>query len=185
MAYEVPALGTAGQVYTAAAHNILVEDIIVARSIQNRFATARRTAGNLVLNSTSWANVDTGLDLTLNASVGDVIEVAFSAIWSSQAVEGPLDVVTVVSAAPVSSFGSGAAVVAGTHYGVTAWFGAPGITSSVGGSAFYTLLSGDVSGGTVVLRLRYRTITAANKTIFAYAPIPMVVSAKNHGPVTT
>ena len=27
MAYEVPALGTAGQVYTAAAHNIIVEDI--------------------------------------------------------------------------------------------------------------------------------------------------------------
>ena len=28
MAYEVPALGTAGQVYTAAAHNIIVEDIL-------------------------------------------------------------------------------------------------------------------------------------------------------------
>jgi len=28
MAYEVPALGTAGQVYTAAAHNIIVNDIL-------------------------------------------------------------------------------------------------------------------------------------------------------------
>ena len=32
MAYEAPALGTAGQVYTAAAHNIIVNDVIALRS---------------------------------------------------------------------------------------------------------------------------------------------------------
>ena len=31
MAYEVPALGTAGQVYTAAAHNIIVNDVLSFR----------------------------------------------------------------------------------------------------------------------------------------------------------
>jgi len=40
MAYEIPALGTAGQVYTAAAHNIIVGDILqFAPFVQGVFTT--------------------------------------------------------------------------------------------------------------------------------------------------
>jgi hypothetical protein len=34
------------------------------------FATAKRTSGSLSLNNTSWTNVDTGLDLTLDVTLG-------------------------------------------------------------------------------------------------------------------
>ena len=186
MAYEVPALGTAGQVYTAAAHNIIVNDVLNFRSIQNRFAMARRSSTDIVMNSTNWANLDTGLDLTLNAAAGDVIEVACSGLARTEDVDTSLDVVTVVSGSPVSSFGSAAAVVVATTFGVQAWRMLPAATfNTISGSAFYTLLAGDVSGGTVLLRLRYRTYLETNKTMVAESTTHFVVSAKNLGPVTT
>ena len=185
MAYEVPALGTAGQVYTAAAHNIIVHDILAFRSIQNRFATARRTSGNLTLNSTNWADANTALDLTLNAAVGDVIEFSLSALSANEAVILMLDAVTVVAGSPVTSFCTGSAVVAATTEGVQAWYSPASVTSNLAGVAFLTLGAGDVSGGTVVLRLRYRTASATNKGLVALANNPLVVAAKNLGPVTT
>ncbi len=175
----------AGDVATAAAWNVLTNDVIDGRSYQNRFATARRNTGNLTLNSTSWANVDTGLDLTLSASTGDVIEATLSGTWNADAVQCCLDVVTVVSSSPVNSFATGTTVTASTLEGVGAWLGNNGIQSDISGSFFYTVVAGDISGGNVLLRLRYRTTSAANKALIATANVPFVVFARNHGPVTT
>jgi hypothetical protein len=185
MAYVTPGTVAAGDVATAAAWNVLVANDVDGRSYQNRFATARRTTGNVTLNSTSWANVDTALDLTLGGSAGDVIEATLSALWNADAVQACLDVVTVVSAAPVNSFATGTTVTASTLQGVGAWIGNSGIQADLSGSFFYTLVAGDISGGNVLLRLRYRTTTAANKTLIATTDVPFVFFARNHGPVTT
>ena len=185
MAWTTPGTATAGEVLTAAFWNTNVRDnTLDLRSYQNRFATARTSAGNKTLNSTSWANVDTGLDLTLGASAGDVIEATLSGVWNADAAQCSLDVVTVVSASPVNSFATGTTVTASTLEGVGAWLGNSGIQVNISGSFFYTLVAGDISGGNVLLRLRYRTSTAANRVLIATANIPFVFFARNHGPVT-
>jgi hypothetical protein len=186
MAWTTPETAVAGEVLTAAFLNTNVRDNTAdLRSYQNRFATARRTAGNLTLNSTNWADVSTSLDLTLAASSGDVIEVICSGLWNADAVQGDLDAVTVVSGSPVTSFATASAVTAGTGDGVGAWLGSVSVQAQISGSVFLTLASGDVSSGNVLIRMRYRTTTAANKILIATTSIPFIVAARNLGPVTT
>ena len=144
------------------------------------FATAKRTSGNITANSTSWANVDTGLDLVLTAASGDYIECGFSAFMANQAVNLGIDVASIVSASPVNYISGGGGA---SDYGVQAWLaGDTGHATAVGGSILYLLVSGDISGGTVTLRLRYRTGTASNRTINATTAQPLHWWAKNIGP---
>lgn len=143
-----------------------------------------RTAGNLTLNSTSWADlptVGTTWDLVLAAQVGDTVEVGLSARIDSEAVELYLDVVTIVSAAAVTSVGNQAAPSSTTR-GVSAWTGIPSVVGKAAGSALYTLVSADISSGTVTLRLRYRTSSATNKVLNAVADYPLHFWGKNLGP---
>jgi len=60
MAYEAPALGTAGQVYTAAAHNIIVNDVLVFAVPPMVFAT--QSSGQVVPRGTwtalQWGGAD-------------------------------------------------------------------------------------------------------------------------------
>ena len=145
------------------------------------FATARRTSGDITANSTSWANVDTGTDLVLSATSGDYLECGFSAFLGNQSVNLGFDVATIVSASPVNYISGGAG--GASAYGVQAWLGGDiGHAVAVGGSILYLTVSGDISGGTVTLRLRYRTGTAANRTINATTNQPMHFWAKNIGP---
>ncbi len=65
-------------------------------------ATARRTSGSLTLNSTSEANLDTGLDITLAAATGDIVTVNANGLHGNEAVIVNIDVATIVSAAPVN-----------------------------------------------------------------------------------
>jgi hypothetical protein len=51
----------------------------------------------------------------------------------------------------------------------------------VGSSVQYVVQAGDISGGNVVLRLRYRTVSASNKTLYSSANIPLHWSVKNLG----
>ena len=159
------------------------------RSYQNRYAAAKRTSGPITLNSATWANVDTGLDLTLNASAGDVVEYAPSMIGPNGAnVFVAFDVATIVSAAVVNVFSTGGAQN-NSYYGISAWgwtnSSVISIYQNVSGSAFYTLQAGDISSGTVTLRLRYKGDTATNRTLYASVDFPLHVWARNHGPVTT
>jgi len=142
-----------------------------------------RSAGNLTLNSTNWANVDTGLDITLAAQAGDVLEASLSAVVDANAVILYLDVVTVVSAAPVNSFGKkGAVTAAPLPAGVSSWYCAASVLTMVGAPIHYTAVAGDLASGLVTLRLRYATATATNRILNADSNVPVEFCVKNLGP---
>lgn len=145
----------------------------------------RRTSGNLTLNSVSWANVDTGLDLVLNeVQVGDELVYGIQAHVGTEAVWAYFDVVTVVGGSPVNSLGSRAAVVASPGpLGVSGWMARTGTQEMPNGTtAPYTVAAGDLTSGSITLRLRYATASAVNKTLYADATIPLDVWAMNLGP---
>jgi hypothetical protein len=151
------------------------------KAVSGRVAFARRTAGDLTLNSTAWANLQTGLDLTLaGVLAGDVIEVGFSGRCNNEAVAGGIDVVSLVSAAPVNAWGQNGAEQ-GSGLGIAALNFLASQADALGGSIMRAAVAGDLSGGTLTLRWRYRTTTGANKTMRANADHPLDVWAKNHG----
>jgi hypothetical protein len=195
MAYTTPGTVAAGDVYTAAAHNIQVNNVIDLRSYQNRYATFKYTSGNQTLNSsTTWANlpgIGTTGDLVLNATAGDVIEAVPSVILNSTANTIYFDAVTIVSSSPVNGFGRGGAVTTNTNggsdsQGVSGWYAAStGADRTIQGSCYYTLVSGDISGGTVTLRMRYATSAVATTVLVATVNNPFQWFVRNLGPVTT
>lgn len=135
--------------------------------------------GTYTLSSTSWADVHaSNLDLTLAAAAGDVIEVGLSALGGNQNAELYLDAATIVSAAPVNYVGTAGG---GTERGVQAWFLDNSINATAGGSVLYTVQAGDLDGGNVTVRLRYRASAAASKELFATAAIPLHFWMKNLG----
>lgn len=140
--------------------------------------SATRTAGSVAMNSTAWADFDTGIDLTIAAVAGDKLIVGLSGQHGSEAITAYLDAATIVSAAPVNYVG-----VAGgaTDQGVLAWLCPPVGFAGIGGTVLYTVQAGDISGGNVVLRLRYRTSSAANKTLAATATAPLKWYVMNIG----
>jgi hypothetical protein len=146
-----------------------------------RHKVIRRTSGNITLTSTSWANVDTGLDLTLPAATGDYVEVELNAFLGSEAAYTRLDVGSLVSAAIVNTWGANGAESAGSE-GAGGWTGITGVFTPVSGGIGRVLVAGDITDGNVVLRLRYRT--DANKTLNANSNNQLVFMAKNFGPVT-
>jgi hypothetical protein len=180
MAFVTPTNVTVGSVLTASKYNQEVVENV--KAIRGDYAEAKRTAGSYVLNGTSWADLDTGLDLVLAAAIDDVVEYSLTGLSQNEASDALLDVVTVVAGSPVTSFATRGAV-RNTGQGVLAWRLNTGAATSFGGSAFYKLASGDISGGTVTLRLRRRTLTASNKTLFGTDDIPLLAAARNHGPV--
>lgn len=147
------------------------------------FKTARRTAGDFspTPSQTAWSNFDTATDVVLVAESGDVIEASVSAFVNNQNGEVNLDVVTVVSGSPVRAFSTGAAETAGTN-GVSGWYKSDNIFGQMTGSILYVLQSGDISAGTVTLRLRVRSGTAAAKAIRASTTTPFAWWVKNLGP---
>lgn len=173
-------LFTAGQILTAAQMNTYMRDNLT--QLRGDFMRFDLTTGSLTLNNTAWANVSTATDLTLAASAGDVVQVDLSALTGNEAADVYLDAVTLVAAVVTNSFATAGAVAA-TGQGVMAWRGTGGVYGSPGGSIFYKLVAGDVSGGNVVIRLRYRTGAATNKTLFATSDVRTTFMARNHGPV--
>jgi hypothetical protein len=145
-------------------------------------AKAERNSGDITITgNTSWANVDTGLDLVLPAFAGDLVQYTINGRWTATgAVEGYLDVGTLVSAAIVSYFGG--AVDPSTGFGCAGWIGPVSTIQPFSGPLYHTLVSGDISSNTVTLRLRYRTASATNKSMTAGTNIPMTVGAVNYGP---
>lgn len=152
------------------------------------FKFARRTSGNITLNSTAWANVDTGLDLTLKAQVGDVVEATINGFVGVENVVALFNVVTVVSGSVVNAFDAAGAEIAGSE-GLGGWYARADTSygAILSGTAHYTIVSGDLAAGFVTFRLRYKTATATNRTLRAATPaagahaLEWVV--KNLGPV--
>lgn len=182
MAWTTVPTFTSGQILTAAQMNGLGNDLTVLRG---DYAAAKRTAGNITLNSNNaWADVNTGLDLTLAAAAGDVIEYSVNAYLANQAVDVFFDVVTVVSGSPVNSFARDAAPAnPPTSLGFSGWLCVTGLFQQVTGSVFRTLAAGDISSNSCLLRLRYSGNAAVNRTLYADTALSLYVWARNHGPV--
>lgn len=138
----------------------------IGSSVVIDVAHKRRTAGDLTLNSTTWADVDNNLDLVLTAAVGDEVEVSVSGFWGNTGVYAFLDCVSLVGGSPVNSWASNGTPNA-SGQGVRGWWGKISSDEPITGSISRTLVSGDISSGTVTLRLRYRTFTATNRTFLA------------------
>lgn len=146
------------------------------------FKRTTRTAGDIILNSTTWADVDTGLDLVLTAQIGDVIEYGIHGRMSDATPEVYMDVATVVSAAVASYFSSG--TITPATLGTPGWLCSASTTVLLTGSVLsFPLAAGDISGGLVTLRLRYYESSAVARAIFASAAQPLHIFAKNLGPV--
>lgn len=153
--------------------------------LSRAFKIARRNSGNITLNSTNWANVDIGMDHVLAAQVNDVIFGGLSGLTGNENVGAYFDIVTVVAAAPLNSFGkAGAVETAPGVQGILQWqsFQGQGYLG-VGGEYPYTVVAGDIVNGVVTVRLRYATNIATNKTLFADTNHPLAFWAKNLGPV--
>lgn len=130
---------------------------------------ATRASTSLTLNSATWANVDTALDLVLTAATGDIVRAGLSGLHANDAaVNQYLDVATIVSAAPVNYIGGDGGA---SSRGVVAWEGESSTATPIGGTVEKALVSGDISGGTVTLRLRYRQSSASARTLFATSDI--------------
>lgn len=144
----------------------------------------RYTGGNITLNSASWADVPGPADLVIDAFDGDLIVVTLSGLWGAETVEAYLDFATRVSGSPVNYVSGGAA--GASNRGVVGWQAilgpsGGGMNGASIGSIDYIVQSGDISSGTVTLRLRYRTSSASNKTLFATSDIPFHLQVKNLG----
>lgn len=155
--------------------------------VSRNMVKARRTSGNITLNGTAWANVDTGLDLTLKkVQAGDQLVYGISAFWQNEAIHGFLDVVTLVSGSPLNSFAVQGAVETTPGYKFGGWYGvASAYTAMTGTCPPYTVVAGDVVSGAVTLRLRGATLSAGNKVIRATTSEPFDVWAMNLGPAQT
>lgn len=149
-------------------------------SVLKDFDFKTRSSANVTVNGTAYADLDTGLDIVLTAASGDVIEVSAAGRWATENVQAYMDVATIVSGSPVNYVsGSGS-----TGEGVQSWQGYGNANTNIAGTVMYTLVSGDISSGTVTLRLRVRTLTAANKTFVSGSTNVFKWSAKNYGPIT-
>lgn len=128
---------------------------------------ARRTAGNVTVNSTSWANVDTAIDLTIAADASDIVLIGLSGRWinpASVATYAFLDAVTVVSGSPLNSVQQ-AGAVSGTSNGVQAWRNLASTANAdvgMGGTIAYVVQAGDIVSGNVTFRLRARIFSGTS-----------------------
>ncbi len=134
-------------------------------------ASASRSSSNVTLNGTGWANVDTGLDLVVLAQAGDFIQVNISGRLAPGAgsTHTYFDVATIVSGSPVNYFGTAGGA---TDEGLNGWRCQDTTDARITGAVVRQLVSGDISAGTVTLRLRYRQDTAGNRAFVAQAVNP-------------
>ena len=93
------------------------------------------------------------------------------------------DVVTIVSASPVSSLAGKIAIASRPANGALCWYcpnssGATGMNRPVGGSILYQLGAGDVSGGNVTLRVQVDPTNTTNRTVTANTTGPFEFWAK-------
>lgn len=147
------------------------------------YAESQRTSGTISLSSTSVVAVTTTMDLTIPADSGDLIEYGISGLLSAAAAAVTFDVYTMPGGTATNPFSVGLNVGSGLQ-GVPGWE----VTSDanvirLSGGATRILVSGDVSGGNVVLRLFYYKSGGANRDLYGLTTIPFKVWAKNYGQV--
>lgn len=133
-----------------------------------------RTSGNQTITSTSWTNVDTGIDITMTeVESGDWIGITVNGMWGSGDQPGRLDAMVVNS----SNYVSGAA------FGVRSWTGPNNGSPTfepIGGEIMYQVVGGDISGGSIVLRLRAHIAASGSKVLQSNSNSPLQWFAKNY-----
>lgn len=145
----------------------------------------RRTSGNISVSSATWANLDTGLDLAVPATVGDLIEIGVNGRWAGGTSRfAGLDVASLVSGSIVNYWGS--AVETGTNEGVDGWIGDGSAASNpIGGSVMRAVVAGDLAFGVVTVRFRARVTSGLAQTLQASTSNPLDVWIKNLGKAYT
>lgn len=144
------------------------------------YGFAQRTAGNITTNNTSWTDVTGPLEVTVSASTADRLECCISGgAYGTEAVTLNLTMMSIVSASPVNDIATGTSP-SNTTLGVGAWRAASGAPTAFGGGMIYAVQAGDISGGSVTLRLRYRSSSATNRVLTASDP-PLFIYVKNLG----
>lgn len=146
------------------------------------FAFTNYTAGDVTCDADDvWEDMPVA-DLVLDASTGDVVEVGLSLVCpNATAVSLGFDAHTIVAASPVNSVATGSAVD-DANDGVAGWRLSASVAGNSSGSVFYTLQAGDISGGTVTLRLRDHPASSTNRVVSATTALPIQFWAKNLGP---
>ena len=136
----------------------------------------RLTTGNKTITSTTWIDLDTSLDLVVTAATGDLIEASLNGLWADTAQFGFLDLATWVSGAGVNWFGSGE-LTTSTGNGINNWSHTnDAVFNGMGGPVHLVVQAGDISGGTVTLRLRTRV--AASLILRCNTSDPLMITAK-------
>lgn len=135
---------------------------------------ASRSSGVVTLNAAGgvWTDVDTGLDIVIDAVAGDVIEITPSGLVGNEAVTASFDVLLVASSNTVSG---------GVGNGVTGWYCRESDFRAISGGFQYVVLAADVSAGQVTCRLRYKLDMTANRTFYADSSLPFKWSVTNFG----
>lgn len=156
-------------------------------STKVRYARTKYTSGNIIPGgSTSWS-IFTQTALSLPASAGDVIEFCPSILVGAEAVDTAFDVVTLSGSggSAVNSFAADGAAPANytANQGISGWWARGSAATSVSGSAFRTLVAGDIVSGTVYLAMRFAGSNTTSRTFYAQTAYPLEVWARNHGAI--
>ena len=144
-----------------------------------RIVIKKRTSSDLTVNSATWTNWDTGLDTTLEAQAGDVVEIGMDALSSTGSFTLLLGAGVWDGSAFQSFFGSGEPTTS-TGNGIAAWLCTSLTNVSISGGSILQLAAADIVSGQVTVRLRART--SGSKTVAATSGAPLIVWLKNHGP---
>lgn len=151
------------------------------------FKRTQRTAGSVVI-GTTILNVDTATDITLTAQVGDYIECSLGGLVSLvTGSDASFSVATIVGGSVVNYI-SGQVLAVGA--GVPNWYcpnrdtaqGVAGWNLS-GAASPYAIVAGDLSGGTVTLRVRAIGGGGGAISLWATTGVPFNFWAKNLGPM--
>lgn len=139
-------------------------------------AVGRFTAGAVSFTSTTWASATTAWDLTLSGvAAGDIVTYGLS--LSAGVDIAPTihaDLASIVGGSPVNYWSSGGSAPA--QYGVQAWCIRSGTNygyMGMGGTVASTLVSGDISSGSVTLRLYFFLEAAGSRSINASTTLPL------------
>lgn len=146
------------------------------QSVVKGVGTASITA-NFATASTTY--VSTGVTTSVVAEVDDILLCCMSALWSSEATIGRLNLFSVVGGSPVGTAGYGQSDVGG----VAAWYSTASRLHSVGVPIPHKVVVADVEGGRVTVGAYQRNDSAATKTLIANAGSAMVLQVINLGPV--
>lgn len=171
--WTAPRTWVTAEVVTASLLNThLRDDMNVGRG----YGSASRLTGSITLNSSVWANASTTLDITLAGAANDRVRYTPNFQDGNEALSSFFDARFVASG---NNFGKS---TSNSHQGMAGWAGQASAYSAITGSAIKTVVSGDISGGNVIVRLRYRLNSTATRTVFATSAVPLFLYAENVGP---